>query len=50
MRRALVSLGLATAFLGGLAPAAQASRPRIICPWTVSVVFHTVTGEYLCYA
>jgi hypothetical protein len=48
MRRVLVSFGLATAFLGG--PAAQAARPQIICPWTVSVVIHTVTGEYLCYA
>jgi hypothetical protein len=51
MRRALVSAGLAAAFLGGLAPTAQAApKPQIICPWTVSVLVHTVTGRYLCYA
>jgi hypothetical protein len=52
MRRVLLSLGVAAVLAGGLAPAAQAApaRPQIICPWSVSVVVHTVTGRYLCYA
>jgi hypothetical protein len=48
MRRVLAAAVLATAAFATM-PAAHA-EPQWICPWSVSVAYHAVTGEYLCYA
>jgi hypothetical protein len=49
-RRLLAAVALTGSVLTGLAPAAHAEPPHVLCPWTVSVLYHDVTGEYLCYA
>jgi hypothetical protein len=48
VRRVLASVALLAAATTAV-PAAHAD-PHWICPWTVSVAYHAVTGEYLCYA
>jgi hypothetical protein len=48
VRRALAAAVLLAAAFTAV-PAAHA-EPQWICPWSVSVAYHAVTGEYLCYA
>ncbi len=51
MRRVLASaVLLAAAFTPVLTAPAAHAEPQWICPWSVSVAYHAVTGEYLCYA